>query len=395
MKQIILRLLGLLALIGISYGLARLLVSAWEPGEAMRLVLGVALLILVLPLAYWALYRHYRYTHDIPHFLLPPDFILPLSVYPVIILAFIFVTPRFAVWQWGAQGTGTVQALTVEERDDIDYGTTRHYRVDYTFERENGQTSSNTSYVSQTLFDSLQPEDVIALHYVPWWPRLVTAGDPMLFGWQATVLLWGTLIVLLWLLGTSVISRRRYPPPSPPPYPPPQSAVDLLGRYDLDTQITDADDAELWAAVIVKHFPMPEDEEINVAGLRFSLGEFAPDARLKMQPTNATCFTRVDKHHLRRVECAPDEQTDANFDEALIPALPLLLLYVDKVGREKRPLYTIVVPRPSTDAQRLPVYTGVCHGHGNASGQTTYWERLPDGAWQYSGEKLNWWMDGA
>ena len=76
MKQIILRLLGLLALIGISYGLARLLVSAWTPGEGMQLVLVVALLILALPLAYWALYRHYRYTDDIPYFLLRLDFLL-------------------------------------------------------------------------------------------------------------------------------------------------------------------------------------------------------------------------------------------------------------------------------------------------------------------------------
>ena len=260
---------------------------------------------------------------------------------------------------------------------------------------ENDQPSYNTSYVSQELFENLQPEDVIALYYVPWWPRLVTAGDPMLFGWQATVLTWGTLIVLLWLAGTAVASRRRYAPAPPPPYPPPQTAVDLLQRYDLDTLLTDADDAELWAAVILKHFPLPEDDGLHVVGLRFGLGEFAPDARLKMQPTRATCFTRVDKHYLRRVECTPDEQTDADIDETLTPALPLLLLYVNELGREKRPLYSIVVPRQSVDAQRLPVYTGVYHRNGNASGESAYWERLPDGSWQHSGEKLNWWMDAA
>jgi hypothetical protein len=119
--------------------------------------------------------------------------------------------------------------------------------------------------------------------------------------------------------------------------------------------------------------------------LRFGLGEFAPEARLKMQPTNATCFTRVDKHHLQRVACAPDEQMDADFDEALTPALPMLLLYVDKVGRENRPIYSIVLPRPSEGEQWLPVYTAAYHRNGNAGGETAYWERLPDGAWQHSG----------
>jgi len=358
------------------------------------LVLGIPLLALVCPLFYWVVYRKYYNKTDIPYFLLPLDFLLPFSIYPAIWLVVLFVTPRFAVWQWGTPGTGTVQALAIEERFDLDLGYIRHFRVEYTFERENGRQASHNSYISQALFDTLEPNDKIPVHYLSWWPQQITAGDPILFQWQGTVLTWATLVVLFWLIGMALASRKRYQSMLPA-FPEPQTAVELLERFELDTWLTEMDDPELWAAVIQKQFPMPEADEIYVDGLRFALGEFSANARLKMQPTIATCFARVDGHHLRRVECPPDVQTDAEMDEALAPSVPMLLLYLNKLEREKRPRLTIVIPRPSVNEQRLPVYTAAVHTNGNSSGATAYWQRLPDGRWENSGVKLNWWMEGA
>lgn len=394
-KAIILRLFALLGLAGVSYLLARILAAAWIPHQAARLIFGLPPVVLALPGAYWLLARRYRHASNPPYWLLPPDVLLPGFSLLVVAIVLLVVLPRFAVWTWGATTDGSVQALRTETSFDPDLLLTReHYRVDYTF-TVGDRVYRKSSYVGRNLYATLAPGDALTVHYAAWQPHIVTAGDPLLFTWQATFLLWGALLSGLWLAGTAVATPRRTPPPPPPPFPAPQTAVELLARYGLDTLLSAADDAKLWAAVVGHHFPMPQDEAMHVAGLRFGLGQLAPAARLKIQPTALFCFDVVDAHHLKPANCRPDAQTDADVDEALAPLTSTTALYLDKLPRELRPLRSIVVPRPSVGEERVAVYTAVMHANGNAFGETAAWARQPDGAWRHTQEKLNWWMRGA
>lgn len=394
MNRTIYRLAALIALIIISTLLARLVIAFWPGPDAQTLLAGIPCLLIILALAAWALYSRFRAGGEIPYFLLRPDFLLPLSIYPAVVLMYILAAPRVAVWYWGTQGEGTVQSLTVEERWDIDYGRTLAYRIDYLFNGPEGLTA-HTSYISTDTFNTLQPGDHIPVHYLPFLPRIITAGDSILFKSQAAIMFWGLFIVGFWLIGAWIMSPQHRPPEPQPGPQIPQSAVAFLALYDLDTLLTAEDDPQLWSAVIRSHFPLPWDPDRHTPGLRFALGHFAPQARLKMQPIQVTCFKNGPDGRFQRHDCSPDDQTDAEFDPALAPTTAQIVLYLNKLPRAKRPLASIILPRPSIDSDRLPVYTAVCHTKGHASGRTVYWDSGPDGTWQESKETLNWWSDSA
>lgn len=175
------------------------------------------------------------------------------------------------------------------------------------------------------------------------------------------------------------------------------AALALLQSYGLDTVLTPEDDPTLWAAVIAVYWPPPHNAEINVGGLRFGVGTFDDDTRVKLQPIAGWCFERADETTLRLTECHDrdiDGRSDPNFRP--LPNTTLFNMtglgtFLDDDTLPPFPTISIVVERPSVGKQDVVVYDGAQFYIRIGAGRTGVYTRV-DGGWQESGRILHSWL---
>ncbi|MCA9923128.1 MAG: hypothetical protein KC421_12190, partial [Anaerolineales bacterium] len=264
------------------------------------------------------------------------------------------------------------------------------YRVTVTYITETGGRFTRDVAVGRRLFAELAERDEVSIHTLPRWPDKGVLADPYLMAAQARLLLWSSFVLIGWAVGAVVKQRERaqaIAAAAAPPIPP-------LHKFNLDTWLTAADDFDLWQTLLAAHFPDPDDETVHLPGLRCGVGQPAPDARFRMQPSGATCFEWDGNGRIRPTPCSAEPHTDADHDPALAPLIPLQVITIQKLPRDNRPYHTILVERPSVNRERVLVYTAVYRKNGRGSGKTTSWVRQPDGTWHDTGERLNWWYEG-
>lgn len=101
----------------------------------------------------------------------------------------------------------------------------------------------------------------------------------------------------------------------------------VLTAYGLNATCTEEDDAVLWAAVLARHWPTPNDPELNVEGLSFGVCDGWASIEQTIDIANATriwVFERIapDRLHASLVDelSFPD-----SLDEMTYPYLTLVL----------------------------------------------------------------------
>ncbi|MCL4861297.1 MAG: hypothetical protein KJZ93_17910 [Caldilineaceae bacterium] len=143
----------------------------------------------------------------------------------------------------------------------------------------------------------------------------------------------------------------------------------VLQLYGLDQALTDQDDPRLWAAVLTKHWPRPEDPDLFVAGLIFSIAETPHDRehleRSGMAPVETWYFERTDAKHLKAVR---------NKSEA------------------RYPRRILEISRPSANATTAFVHMGGAPGPFMGRGEIRVWARQEDGGWAETEEVVSMWI---
>lgn len=380
-------LLAILGLVGLAYLPAPRLVAAWWPDRVDWLILATVVTAITFPSAYWLLKSHFANVEPWPYFVSRFDLILPALATFFILFALIAPLPRFATFFWGQTTTGIVQELQVERGVDLD----QYYRVKVAYITAAGGQWTKDAYVGRSMFATLSAGDTVTIHYLSRFPHRGIIADQELMRTQARLLVWSMLLLAGWLAGTGIGSfLRTIPAPDGA-----KTAVPLLPQFALDTFLTEDDDPDLWTAVLAAHFPPPDAHGLHLPGLRFGVGCFAPDARLKMQPTHAVCFDRDVDGRIHTTTCPTEDKTDADDDPALQPLVPLRLLTIHKLPARTGPHYAIIISRPSANREQVVVYTAVHRQNGSGFGKTATWERHPDGSWHDTDDRLNWWIEGA
>jgi hypothetical protein len=387
MKQKLVTFFPLMMLVGLcvlAYVWAQWFMLRWWPEKIALIIRGTLLSLVVVPLFYRYLNRRYAEGGKRPYFVFFLDPILAIVPYFFLLFALITPLPRFAVVAWGEPSTGTISALTQETGIDFQ----PIYKVTYYFYTETDAQYVQNSYVSEAVFAPLSLWDTVPIYWLPQFPQASTLPDLAFMTNQALLLLWSMAVLVGWVgcvwLATAV---RHLPAPK-------ETAVSLMQQYGIDTILTVEDDLELWEGVLQSHFPPLQEIETEMSGVRFGVGQPASTAKLKIQPTIGYGFARIDQDSARVIDTFTDEVVDADFDEALIRTVPMLLLYLNELHGHERPYRSIVVERPSKGKKRVLVYTAVKRRNNTGYGATCFWEYLPDGSWQQTKERLNWWMIG-
>lgn len=370
-----------------SFYAARYVAITGLPLRAAALFFGLIIFLITAPLSYYLLNRRWRHTNDFPYLAFQLDFLLPFSLYPALFLVSFAVLPRYGLWAYGARTVATVASVRTVSGAVISAPGTC---VDYVYEVES-ERFEKAACSGSFPFVETPPDDALPVTYIPSAPWLAVLELPPLFRRLDRLVVWWALIVVGWLVGTAVASATRYEPPSPPP---PKTPLERLQRYDLDQVLSAEDDPALWSAVIASHFDLPESDKIVVPGLRFGIGTIHPTSKFLLQPILGTCFSRVDPYHLTLCDCPQDERGDHDFDPELVPSLAMRLIYVGYPPLPERPTLSIVVPRPSANLFKVPVYTAVNRSGAAATGATLYWVKDKNGRWQKSSERVNWWYEG-
>ncbi|MCP5093957.1 MAG: hypothetical protein GY943_00230 [Chloroflexi bacterium] len=381
------RLRPLLILIGLcllAYLAARWLVASWLPQLGQWLLSIVPSMLISVPLFYRWLNQRYGERGKRPYFTFELDPILAITPYALLLFALITPLPQLAIMEWGNPATGTVTALNTET--SLDFRPV--YKLSYAFVADDDMHYQRDAYVSQSVFATFSLGDEVDIFVLPDVRHWSTLPDQSFLARQTTLILWCLLVLIGWLGGVWGATAVRHLPQ------PQETVVPITQQYGLDAIFTDADDFALWEAVLESHFPPFDDAIKNIDGLRFGVGQPAPAARFKIQPTIGYCFKCTDQESVVVTDSLIESKTDAAFDEALSDNVPMLLLYISEINEGALPYHTIVVERPSEGKDKVLVYTAVKRSNKTGYGATHYWQRHADGTWQQTNERLNWWMIG-
>lgn len=176
-----------------------------------------------------------------------------------------------------------------------------------------------------------------------------------------------------------------------------EAALAVLRRYGLDAILTDHDDPALWAAAVARHWPAPDDPNLDAAALRFAIGRLPPaggdeagaSTRSGMETEDVWCFERVDAGHLRAVPCDDGPQVSFMFALAMASIGDGSALDDPQVYRGR--LY-LDLSRPSRHEARALVHAGTS-APGNAGiGETRVWCVDESGTWVETDEVVARWL---
>lgn len=169
-----------------------------------------------------------------------------------------------------------------------------------------------------------------------------------------------------------------------------QGAIAILNAYGLNQALTDQDDPELWASILLRHWPAPSDPDMYPPELRFGIrrivseGENVVVAKTRdgMEKLEIWCFERIDSDHLqakgRDKQTAPSAVGVRKGTAMMLAAL-----------QENKPIPTIVlsthtcleVSRPSRNQKKALVHSGLSAPFSVRTGETRYWELQENGSW--------------
>jgi hypothetical protein len=198
--------------------------------------------------------------------------------------------------------------------------------------------------------------------------------------------------------GALARDRKEDPMTEPRPEPALQEAVlALLRRYGLDPILTDHDDPVLWAVVLARHWPAPDDPDLDPSELRFGIGRLPPaggeeagaSTRSGMEMDEVWCFERVDAGHLRAVPCNDRPQVGFMFALAMASAGDRSALDDPEVYRGR--LY-LDLSRPSRHAERALVHAGTSAPGNAGTGETRVWQLDESGTWVPTEEVVTRWL---
>ena len=173
----------------------------------------------------------------------------------------------------------------------------------------------------------------------------------------------------------------------------PQTAIgepfEFLRLYGLDQILSQRDDAYLWATVVSKYWRLDNDPITDAATLRFSVGYASPKTGMKIQPTEAWGFERIDANTLRLRECPPSKITDTLLDKHLKATVAASLLYL--WSWEYWPYGAIVVARPSAGKRKALVFAGYRADGRTGYGETKEWVRHRNNVWKEAKKSIAQW----
>jgi hypothetical protein len=166
--------------------------------------------------------------------------------------------------------------------------------------------------------------------------------------------------------------------------------LEFLRLYGLDQILSERDDACLWAAVVCKYWRLPNDPTTDATRLRFAIGEANSKTEMKIQPTEAWGFERMDANTLRLRECPPSKITDTLLDKYLKEAVAASLLYL--WSWEYWPYGAIVVTRPGAGKHKALVFAGYRANGLTGFGETKEWVRHRNNVWKETKKSIAQWI---
>lgn len=166
--------------------------------------------------------------------------------------------------------------------------------------------------------------------------------------------------------------------------------LEFLRLYGLNQILSGQDDACLWATVVSKYWSFPNDPKTDAARLRFAAGYANSKTSMKIQPTEARGFERIDANRLRLRECPPSKFTDTLFDKHLKETVAASLLYL--WSGEYWPYGAIVVTRPSAGKHKVLVFAGYRADGRTGFGETKEWIRHRNTSWKETKKSVAQWI---
>ncbi len=176
-----------------------------------------------------------------------------------------------------------------------------------------------------------------------------------------------------------------------------EGTIAVLRAYGLDQVITDQDDPQLWASVLVKYWPAPSDPVVLPETLQFGVGrtvrgedgEAVSVGRNGMEQIEVWCFERVDDERLRVVECKSKPSAGMLMAMAMMEGGDL-----SKLGLSGGFGVTdyIDISRPSKGEESVLVHKGVSMPPNAGEGKTCYWERGEGGEWRETEKVFSRWL---
>ncbi len=148
-----------------------------------------------------------------------------------------------------------------------------------------------------------------------------------------------------------------------------------LQLYGLEEALTDQDDPRLWAAALVKHWPAPDDPNLDVSRLSFGIGRrpggsagpavHGPSGIVIIEVWG---FQRADAEHLRAVRS--DRETRSS----------------------SYPEHILEISRPSAGSRTAFVHAGGHPAPLVGYGETKVWIQQDDGSWVETDEVVSSWI---
>jgi hypothetical protein len=170
-----------------------------------------------------------------------------------------------------------------------------------------------------------------------------------------------------------------------------EGAGGVLAIFGLERIITDDDDPELWAAVLIRHWKPPDDPECLPASLRFGIGRCVPEGekersdigRSGMAEIAVWCFDEV----------APGRLQPAICPAAAAPSFMFQLMTGGGAGSddgaESMVRTFLDVSRPSRGDFAF-VHSGFVVPPNAGQGQTRRWQKT--GIWMETDELFAQWL---
>jgi len=125
---------------------------------------------------------------------------------------------------------------------------------------------------------------------------------------------------------------------------------------------------------------LPGDTEMEPPKLRFGVGYASRDTEMRIQPTQAWAFERVDANRLRLRDCPTSRVSDAQIDKRLKALVSISLLYC--FSAEYWPYGAIVITRPSQRRQEALAFAGFQVNGRTGWGETKVWNFRPPATWE-------------
>ena len=148
----------------------------------------------------------------------------------------------------------------------------------------------------------------------------------------------------------------------------------LLQLYGLDQLLDDQDDPHLWAAAVGKHWPEPNDPNLQIPRILFGVGRIVSKEET------------ITSHHPSGMVIIKEWHFERTDGGSLKP-IPI----EHEVSWQLYPEHILHVSRPSASQKTAIVHAGSNPAPLIGGGQTNVWKRQVDGSWIEADEVITAW----